>query len=165
MMDLPLLIESCAPGVHPVTMAAIVTVESGGNPYAIGVVGGRLQRQPRSLPEALATASALERAGRNFSLGIAQVNRHQLARQGLDLASAFDPCDNLRAGARILAGCYAQARRGHPDPQQALQVALSCYYSGHPGRGFRPDSGVGTSYVQRVLAAGARQGKSKGAAQ
>lgn len=153
MMDLSLLIGSCAPGVHPTTMAAIVAVESAGNPYAIGVVGGRLQRQPRNLPEAVATAAALERAGRNYSLGLAQVNRHQLARHGLDHASAFNPCDNLRAAARILAGCYGQARRVNPAPEKAVQVALSCYYSGNPTRGFRADPGIGTSYVQRVQAA------------
>jgi type IV secretion system protein VirB1 len=157
MIGLPALIQDCASGVHPVTMAAVVAVESGANPFAIGVVDGRLQRQPRSLPEALATAVALQRAGRNFSLGLAQINRHQLARHGLDLTSAFDPCSNLRAAARILTSCYAQARRTQSDPQQALQVALSCYYSGDATRGFRPDPGIGTSYVQRVLAMAARQ--------
>ena len=37
-------------------MHHVVRVESSGNPYAIGVVGGRLQRQPKNLAEAVATA-------------------------------------------------------------------------------------------------------------
>lgn len=144
------MIANCSPSVHPRTMTAIVRAESGGNPYAIGVVGGRLQRQPQHLAEAVATASALERGGWNFSLGLAQVNRHNLAQQGLDYASAFNACANLRAGAAILQRCYSQALARYAAEQPALQAALSCYYSGGFERGFVADEG-GTSYVQRVL--------------
>ena len=41
-------------------MQHVVRVESSGNPYAIGVVGGRLQRQPRNLKEEFATGKMLE---------------------------------------------------------------------------------------------------------
>ena len=49
-------------------MEHVVRVESSFNPFAIGVVGGRLARQPKELPEALATARMLEEKGFNFSL-------------------------------------------------------------------------------------------------
>lgn len=62
-MPLTAVIQRCAPQVHPRTLQAIVRVESGGNPYAIGVIGGALERQPRSLGEAVATAAELERLG------------------------------------------------------------------------------------------------------
>ena len=80
-------------------MRHVVRVESAGNPYAIGVVRGRLVRQPRRLDEAVATARMLEERGFNFSLGLAQVNRYNLRKY--DLATyekAFDPCANLVAG-------------------------------------------------------------------
>ncbi|RYF53068.1 MAG: lytic transglycosylase domain-containing protein, partial [Comamonadaceae bacterium] len=54
-------------------MRHVVHVESGANPFAIGVVGGRLVRQPRTLEEARATAEMLESKGYNYSLGAAQV--------------------------------------------------------------------------------------------
>jgi len=149
-VELGAMIATCSPGVHPRTMTAIVRAESGGNPFAIGVVGGRLQRQPQHLAEAVATAVALERGGWNFSLGLAQVNRHNLALHGLDYASAFDPCANLRAGAAILQRCYGRARTRYAAGQPALQAALSCYYSGGFQRGFVADQD-GTSYVLRVL--------------
>lgn len=149
-VELGAMIANCSPSVHPRTMAAIVRAESSGNPYAIGVVGGRLQRQPQHLAEAVATASALERGGWNFSVGLAQVNRHNLAQHGLDYTSAFNPCANLRAGAAILQRCYSEARTRYAAEQPALQAALSCYYSGGFERGFVADQG-GTSYVQRVL--------------
>ncbi|MBY0365149.1 MAG: hypothetical protein K2X12_02820 [Burkholderiaceae bacterium] len=47
MLDFLVLAQQCAPGVHMDTMRRIVHVESSYNPYAIGVVGGRLERQPR----------------------------------------------------------------------------------------------------------------------
>lgn len=143
--DLPMLMAQCAPGIHPVTMQAVVRTESGGNPYAIGVVGGHLARQPRTLDEALATVDALARAGWNYSVGLAQVNRSHLAEYGLTGAAAFDACRNVQAGADILARCYARAvSRGHPG-QVALRDGLSCYDSGNFQTGYR------TGYVQRVV--------------
>ncbi|TWT17286.1 lytic transglycosylase domain-containing protein [Luteimonas marina] len=129
-------------------MHHVVRIESSFNPYAIGVVGGRLARQPRSLPEAVSTARMLEERGYNFSLGLAQVNRHNLASQGLaTYEMAFDACPNLRAGARILADCH---RRAGED----WGKALSCYYSGNFVTGFRH------GYVQKVLASWRGEGGS-----
>lgn len=155
MLEFIALAAECSPAVAPQTMAAIVQTESSFNPYAIGVVGGRLQRQPRSLEEAVDTASALEAGGWNFSVGLAQVNRYNLPKYGLTTyAQAFEPCANLRAGSQILAECYTRAakRKDGQDPQTILQAAFSCYYSGNFTRGFRPDKVGGPSYVQKVLA-------------
>lgn len=121
-------------------MHHVVKVESSFNPFAIGVVGGRLARQPRSLGEALSTTRMLEQEGYNFSLGIAQVNRYNLTSQGLDsYEKAFDVCPNLQAGSRILAECYGRSG-------QDWGKAFSCYYSGNFTTGFRH------GYVQKVVA-------------
>lgn len=149
-MDFAALAQECAPTVAHQTMAAIVRVESSHNPYAIGVVGGRLARQPQNLAEAVATAKALEQGGWNFSLGMAQVNRHNLPKYNLSYELAFEPCANLRAGSKILEECYTRASATMPE-QQALQAAFSCYYSGNFTRGFRPDSAGQPSYVQKVM--------------
>ena len=150
--DLPMLIEQCAAAVHPQTMSAIVRVESGNNPFAIGVVNARLERQPATLQEAVATARALEVDGYNFSLGLAQVNRYNLARFGLDYESAFDACKNLAVGASILKECYDRATPRFTSTQHSLQAAFSCYYSGNFVRGFRTEDGGQPSYVQKVVA-------------
>ena len=119
-------------------MQHIVQIESGGNPFAIGVVGGRLERQPRNLGEAVATARMLESKGYDYSLGIAQVNRMNLVHYGLDTFSeAFDGCANLAAGAHILASCYG---RSGDD----WGKAFSCYYSGNFTAGYRD------GYVRRI---------------
>ena len=144
-MDFLALSEHCAPMVHPRTMAAIVRVESGFNPYAIGVVAGRLVRQPTDRAEAVATAKSLEQQGYNFSVGVGQVNRYTLARYGLDYESAFDACLNLGAGASILSECFARATKVLKSEQGALRAALSCYYSGNFTTGFRE------GYVARVV--------------
>ena len=41
------LVLACAPQVNADTARALVSVESAFNPWAIGVVGGALVRQPR----------------------------------------------------------------------------------------------------------------------
>ncbi|QVN18974.1 lytic transglycosylase domain-containing protein [Burkholderia pyrrocinia] len=144
-IDFMTLAQQCAPHVAPATMAAIVRTESGFNPYAIGVVNGRLVRQPRTLAEATATVDALERGGWNYSVGLSQVNRQHFARYGLSSTTAFDVCRNLQAGADILSRCYAQATGRTRQPQTALRDGLSCYYSGNFQTGYR------TGYVQRVV--------------
>jgi type IV secretion system protein VirB1 len=127
-------------------MHHVVRVESSFNPYAIGVVGGRLARQPKNLPEALSTVRMLESRGYNFSLGLAQVNRYNLQKYGLDsYERAFEPCSNLVAGSQILAECY---RRSGAD----WGKSFSCYYSGNFTTGFRH------GYVQKIYAS-MRQGR------
>src|SRR6185369_7021088 len=134
-VDFEELAAKCAPEVHPTTLRALVSVESSHNPFAIGVVGGALPRQPTTHAEAIAAATSLQAAGRNFSMGLAQVNLHNMARYGESLDSIFEPCRNLRTGAAILLECYGRAARSTPE-QQALLKALSCYYSGNFTTGF-----------------------------
>ncbi|SOD56792.1 type IV secretion system protein VirB1 [Pseudoxanthomonas wuyuanensis] len=121
-------------------MHHVVKVESSYNRFAIGVVGGRLVRQPKTLPEALATVRMLESKGYNFSLGLAQVNRYNLSKYGLDsYEKAFDVCPNLQAGSRILAECYGRSGGDWGK-------SFSCYYSGNFVTGYRH------GYVQKVYA-------------
>ncbi len=132
-------------------MQHVVRVESSYNPYAIGVVGGHLVRQPKNLQEALATVRMLENRGYNFSLGLAQVNRFNLGKYGLDsYEKAFQECPNLQAGSRILAECY---KRLGGD----WGKSFSCYYSGNSVTGYRH------GYVQKVFAS-MRQSESTTAA-
>jgi len=120
-------------------MQHVVNVESSRNPYAIGVVGGQLVRQPQNLPEAVATVRMLESKGYNYSLGVAQVNRANLGKFGLDtFEKAFEYCPNLSAGSRILAQCYASASGDWGK-------AFSCYYSGNFTTGYED------GYVQKIF--------------
>ncbi|MEM5389811.1 lytic transglycosylase domain-containing protein [Paraburkholderia phymatum] len=151
MLDFNSLAQQCAPNVHPVTLQAVVRTESGFNPFAIGVVAGHLLRQPRDRAEAIATARALDARGINFSLGLGQVNRTNLAHYGLTYETAFDVCANLKAGADILHRCYTQAAARMGTGDRALRAAISCYYSGNFTRGLAAAAN-GTSYVQRVSA-------------
>lgn len=151
MLEFHALAQQCAPAVHPITMAAVVRVESTFNPFAIGVVGGRLTRQPANKAEAIATAKALEAAGYNFSLGIGQVNRYNLSKYGLDYHTAFEPCANLNVASRILKECYDRAKRKGWNDEGALPAAFSCYYSGNFSVGFSLEVKGQPSYVQKVL--------------
>lgn len=134
---------ACSPTVDPVTASALVEVESGFNPHAIGVVGGALYRQPRSQAEAISTAKSLDAGGWIYSVGLAQINSRNFTRLGLNSSSALDPCANLRAMQVLLSECQD---RSAGSPQIALRRALSCYYSGNSERGIRD------GYVARVVA-------------
>lgn len=141
------LATSCAPTVAPTTLLAVAQVESGLDPLAIGVNGPpRSRPRARSREDAVRQAEDLIAAGRNIDLGLAQINVRNLARLGLTVADAFDPCRNLQASARVLAEGYQRALPSAGAGQPALRTALSIYNTGHPVRGFR------NRYVAKVLA-------------
>lgn len=134
-------------------MQHVVRVESSRNPYAIGVVGGRLVREPRGLEEAVATAKMLEQKGYNFSLGLGQVNRYNLEKYGLtSYEMAFAKCPNLVAASRILAECHSRSGANWGK-------SFSCYYSGNFETGFRH------GYVQKIYASIRQSVAAAGAAQ
>jgi type IV secretion system protein VirB1 len=95
--------------------------------------------------EAVATAEWLERNGYNYSVGLAQVNKHNFAKYGLTLDTAFEACPNLHAGGEILTDCFLRANRVRQDEQAALRDAFSCYYSGNFITGYKQ------GYVLKVV--------------
>ncbi|THD60595.1 lytic transglycosylase domain-containing protein [Phenylobacterium sp.] len=143
----------CAPAVAPETLLAVARAESGLNPNAIGVNRGAPVTSPPASPaEAAAVARRLIGAGGNLDLGLTQINSANLARLGLSIDDAFEPCRNLAAGAQILAEDYGVAHVPAVDPQAALRTALSLYNTGDVSRGFR------NGYVARVVAAASGAG-------
>jgi type IV secretion system protein VirB1 len=147
----------CAPTVAPTTLLAVARTESGLDPLVIGVNrGGRQIPQPHTRQEAIATARSLLVNGANFDLGLVQINSTNLARLGLTIEDAFDPCRNLAAGALMLQAGYVAARPSAPGDQAALRTALSLYNTGTPQRGFR------NGYVARVQASAPPQATLEG---
>lgn len=144
------LAMQCAPDIAPDTLSRIVKTESGFNPWAIGVVGKSLKRQPQNKEEALTTVKQLVKNKSNFSIGLAQINRQYFDIKHAELF--FSPCTNLKMGANILKDCYARALKNSESEQQALKKSFSCYYSGNYTRGFKKENN-GTSYVERIITA------------
>lgn len=139
----------CAPNIHADTLQALVRTESGFNPYAIGVVGTPLAKQPTNLNEALDAITALNNAGLKYSLGLSQIYIGNLANEK-DISTVFEPCKNLKLGANILTTCYKRALPESNDDQEALKKAFSCYYSNNFSRGFKKEKD-GFSYVDRIV--------------
>jgi type IV secretion system protein VirB1 len=140
---------ACAANVAPVTLEAVVRVESGGNPLSINVnhIAGP-QPRPATLAEAVATAQAYVARGYSVDLGLMQVNSRNLAALGVTVEQVLDPCTNVRAGAAILTANYADAVRSRGEGQGALQAALSAYNTGSFHRGFE------NGYVARYYGPG-----------
>lgn len=138
----------CAPAVAPQTLLAVVQVESGLDPLAIGVNGARPEHLSFADPQAAARAAHLLIAeGRNVDLGLGQINVRNLAPLDLSVEEAFDPCRNLAASAAVLRAAYVRAAPQPGAEQAALRTALSYYNTGGPDRGFA------NGYVARVTAA------------
>lgn len=142
-------IARCAPNVGPKTIAAIVRVESAGDPLAIGDNTAMKSYHPGNRATAEALALRLLGEGHSVDLGITQIDDANLARLGLNVHSVFDACVNIAAGAQILTDDYSTATRYFPGGQVALRHAIGMYNTG------RLEGGA--AYVRRVLiAAGIR---------
>jgi phage/plasmid primase-like uncharacterized protein len=120
---------ACAANVAPITLAAVIRVESAGNPLALHVnssVGP--QPHPMTLADAVNLAERAIRLGYSVDLGLMQVNSRNLAALGYSIRQALDPCTNIRGGARILTADYAEAAQKRHDrarerEQQAERIA------------------------------------------
>ncbi|KKW90885.1 lytic transglycosylase domain-containing protein [Sphingobium chungbukense] len=139
------LASQCASGVAPSTIVAVVHTESKGYQFALNVNGvARQPARPTNAVDAARVARAFIAQGHSVDLGLGQINSNNMAALGLTWDNVFDPCTNIGAAGKVLAGNYHQVRDGRL-PQEALRVALSMYNTGSTTRGFR------NGYVGRVL--------------
>ena len=153
MSGMAAMILACAVNSHPTTVAAVIRVESGGNPFAVNINGPRVLSQPRTAAEAATVARRGIAQGYSVDVGLMQVNSRNFKRLGLTIDTALDPCTNISAGTRILAENYKTAIANGGPGQKALQSALSRYNTGSPTRGF--NNGYVARYY-RLPPAGAR---------
>lgn len=134
----------CAPTVHPTTIAAIVRVESKGNPYAIFDNTLKLSFSPKTRERAYNIANILINYGHSVDVGVMQINSQHLKPMNLSLWSLLDVCYNINVGGKILTDNYRRYLKNSP-PDQALSKAVSAYNTGHPYRG--------SAYVAKVALA------------
>lgn len=124
------LITRCAPGVNPATMAAIVRVESSGNPFAINDNTSGRRYFPTSRAEATMILTRLVAAGHQVDAGLAQIDSENFVHYGLTTSTVFSVCQNIRAGAAIFQAGYRMAVRAGYGGQQATFRAFEAYNSG-----------------------------------
>ena len=145
------LSEQCAPHIAVETTAPIARTESGFNAFALHDNTADRGIIARSLEEAVALATDLIQVRQHsVDLGLMQINSANLARLGLTITDAFDPCRSLAAADRLLVAGYDGLSPGG-DQQQAVYRALSRYNTGNPVRGQDKSVG-GNGYVNRVQA-------------
>ena len=134
---IPPALLACAPNVAPATLEAVISVESGGDPFALHVNGLRAQPpSPRDVQQAAQIAEQYIARGYSVDLGLMQVNSRNLATLGITIEQVLVPCTNIRGGAEILTADYAEAVHSRGEGQPALQAALSAYNTGNFYRGF-----------------------------
>ncbi|WP_320384776.1 transglycosylase SLT domain-containing protein, partial [Escherichia coli] len=125
----------------------------GFNPYAIAEIIPKVKRKPgdkgvvsyfpESKEAALKIVKNIELRNHRYSVGLMQITSTNFAKFGTTAEKMFDPCENLKVSEKILVDCY---KRGGD-----LVRGLSCYYSGNPETGVKPEPEFNnTSYVERI---------------
>jgi type IV secretion system protein VirB1 len=132
------LLNFCAPDIAPVTLAAIVQQESGGNPFLLHDNTTNTSLRPGSAAKAANLARALIDQRHSVDIGLAQINNRNLSALGLRIEDVLDPCTNLRAAQSVLKMAWEQS--GHD-----LRGTLAAYNTGKPG------SAVGARYSEQVF--------------
>ena len=147
MVAMAALLDQCAPQVSPVLMQALVRTESAWQPLAIGMDRAQgVVKQPSTVQEAVATAKSLAAAGRKFSVGLAQIHVSNVALYGMSWEQAFDACQNLGVGQKILWNFYHRASASGYSGVAAIWAALRGYNSGGVDRSISDD------YASRIFA-------------
>jgi len=134
---IPAALLTCALNVSPITLEAVIRVESDGNPLALNVnhLQGP-QPHPATAAEAVSLAQGYIARGYSVDIGLMQVNSRNLPVLGYTVEQVLDPCTNIRAGGTILAADYGRAAQQFGSGQPALLAALSAYNTGDFARGF-----------------------------
>ncbi len=136
-MNAVVLMEQCAPQIAPVTLAAIVQQESGGNPLAVHDNTSGKSYAPTTVAEAARLTRELIALGHSVDIGLAQINSRNLPRLGLGVDQVLDPCTNLHAAQTVLMEGWM--RSGD------LRATLSAYNTG------QLHSPVGMAYGEKVF--------------
>lgn len=136
---------TCAPFVAPETMAAVIHIESRGNPWAIGVNSRQKFNKATNYNEAVAESKRLISIGANIDMGLMQINSKTMKNLGLTVEQVFDPCTNIYAGGTVLIRNYSAASKKMGNSQAALHAALSAYNTGNFRNGFE------NGYVNKVV--------------
>jgi len=131
------LMQQCAPQIAPVTLAAIVQQESGGDPLALHDNTSGKTYRPTSVAEAARIARELVASGHSVDIGLAQINSRNLPRLGVGVDQVLDPCGNLHAAQTVLMEGWK--RSGN------LRATLSAYNTG------KLHSPVGMDYGEKVF--------------
>jgi type IV secretion system protein VirB1 len=161
---LAIVLQACAPTVDPRTQAALISVESAGNAFAILDDNNGRSYSPRNYRTAVVLAETLidknrkqyREHDRGIDVGITQINSLNFSHYGITPEYALDPCFNLREGSYILTTAYSQryeslSSQHLPDgihQQKALTQALAIYNSGSPNGDQR--------YIASILLAASR---------
>ena len=136
-MNAVVLMEQCAPQIAPVTLAAIVQQESGGNPLAVHDNTSGKSYAPTTVAEAAQLTRELIGQGHSVDIGLAQINSRNLPRLGLGVDQVLDPCANLHAAQTVLMEGWM--RSGD------LRATLSAYNTG------KLRGAVGMAYGEKVF--------------
>ncbi len=144
------LIAACAvPSMPADILQAIIMTESSGYVYALS--GSYDYSDYYLLPEtadeaeySIAVAQASLHHQVNISVGLMQVNSWHLARMGMSVATAMDPCNNVLIGSSIFKEIFERVCVEGMD-SECLDQSLRQYNTGKTQA-----SSAGDAYVRKV---------------
>ena len=151
MMSIDAAINECVDANFRAEIRAIIQVESSGNANAIALIGGgRMLVQPTNEEQAKKTLLLLDDLGIHYAAGIAQINRVNFNKYGVEHNNVFNVCKNLQVAQSILNNCRILATQKFDNFNFIRQASWSCYYSGNFKEGFEKKRHK-YSYVERML--------------
>jgi hypothetical protein len=126
------LARRCAPTAPIMTLRSAVAAQSNFDPLSITIHDSqaRPERQPKSTKEAIHWVRWLVSHGHAVSIGLMQLHIEHVAGLQMSLESAFDPCQNLAAGWKILSDKYRMTTAILGPGEAAVEAALASYNRG-----------------------------------
>ena len=109
MMMLSTLAQQCAPAIALDLLTALSAVESGFDPLA--VIDGPKYVSVATAGHAVAAAVGVTDQGREVGVGLTGIGAANLARLGVPLSDAFEPCRNLSAAQVVIEEMFRTAEK------------------------------------------------------
>jgi hypothetical protein len=141
-MDLVTLVTACALGADPKLMQALIWQQSGGNPWAVSVPGGRSPRIYTSMREAISATRSLPHSVGDVRVGLAglPVPPTSVTR------AVFLPCWNVAIAAQEVT---AMVRHCATHTQT---TAISCALSAYGGSWQKPNAKFAAAVIKSLAA-------------
>jgi len=130
MSEIDTFIETCTSGVHPTTVAAIIELVTGADPFLMTVLpaNGKYYRAAAEDVQTVVRKGIKEiEQGGEVSVGLMQVSSHYWLDYDVTIMDMMDPCTNIQVGTSLFATAFKRHFKLDGDSDRAMRFALKEY--------------------------------------
>lgn len=152
-MDYLDYVSTCGPDSHPITTASVIKAESSFNPLVVRNNTLKQTYYPKTLEDAIHLVNKFTEKNHKVAIGLMQITNEWFHKLNIKPTDLLNGCHNIKYGSKILSLNYKSCSYLKSTQKEALECALSMYWTGKPDTG-----GV---YINNIYAKGGSHNRVK----